>query len=336
MQRTYTYGLQRVNQNQIVGSAWTPKFYGYDGDDGGSSVRTLTDSTGTVTDTYDYDAWGNAVNTTGSTPNVYLYRGEQYDADLGLYYLRARYFNPVTGRFLTPDPFPGDVSDPATLHRYLYAVDNPINRFDPTGWQSQSQTGGTITPEAGGYIHLSIGPLQWLHVDLTSTRDRIDNWRDPNDPRCGTGASGSGGGGSAGGVKICSRAGWQDLGPGGIANHVYLWDPAHCSVCGRGNDSYAGNENPKASGTACVDVPGSVGKEAQIMKCCQDTAYKHIFFPFVHDCHNAVDDCIKAAGLTPPPHPGGRFGARCSDNACQPGPWFPGCPWGPRPGPFVK
>src|SRR5208283_1868208 len=99
--RQYTYGLQRISQNQEIANAWTPAFYGYDG---GGTVRLLTDSTGTVTDTYDYDAWGNAVNTTGSTSNVYLYRGEQYDSDLGFYYLRARYFNPMTGRFLTKDP----------------------------------------------------------------------------------------------------------------------------------------------------------------------------------------------------------------------------------------
>jgi RHS repeat-associated protein len=102
VQRTYTYGRQRVSQNQLISGTWTPSFYGYDGF---GSVRTLTNSAGTVTDTYDYDAWGNTVNTTGTTPNVYLYRGEQFDSDLSLYYLRARYFNPLTGRFLTKDPF---------------------------------------------------------------------------------------------------------------------------------------------------------------------------------------------------------------------------------------
>jgi len=50
-----------------------------------------------VTDTYEYDAFGNKVNSTGTTPNNYLYRGEQYDTDLSLYYLRARYYNPTTG-----------------------------------------------------------------------------------------------------------------------------------------------------------------------------------------------------------------------------------------------
>ena len=128
--RQYTYGLQRISQTQQVANAWTPAFYGYDG---GGTVRLLTDSTGTVTDTYDYDAWGNTVNTTGSTPNVYLYRGEQYDPDLGLYYLRARYSNPLTGRFPTRDPDAGKIRTPATLHRYLYAGADPVNRVDPTG-----------------------------------------------------------------------------------------------------------------------------------------------------------------------------------------------------------
>ena len=44
-----------------------------------------------ITDSYDYDAFGNEVNHTGTTPTNYLYRGEEYDTDLGLYYLRARY-----------------------------------------------------------------------------------------------------------------------------------------------------------------------------------------------------------------------------------------------------
>ena len=128
--RSYTFGLQRISQNQPINTTWTPGFYGYDG---GYSVRTLTDATGAVTDTYDYDAWGNAVNTTGTTPNVYLYRGEQYDSDLGLYYLRARYFNPLTGRFVTRDTYPVNPSDSGTLHRYLYGRSDPVNRLDRAG-----------------------------------------------------------------------------------------------------------------------------------------------------------------------------------------------------------
>ena len=52
---------------------------------------------------------------------------------MGLYYLRARYYNQVTGRFLSRDPEDGKASDPASLHKYLYAGGDPVNGIDPTG-----------------------------------------------------------------------------------------------------------------------------------------------------------------------------------------------------------
>jgi RHS repeat-associated protein len=93
----------------------------------------LAPSVTAITDTYDYDAFGNLLNKTGTTPNNYLYRGEQYDPDLGLYYLRARYYNPATGRFMSRDPENGKTHDPKTLHKYLYADGDPVNGRDPTG-----------------------------------------------------------------------------------------------------------------------------------------------------------------------------------------------------------
>ena len=128
--RQYTYGLQRISQNQVVSGSWTVSFYGYDGP---GSVRQLSNASGTVTDTYNYDAFGNKISSTGSTPNNYLYRGEQYDSDLGLYYLRARYYNPLTGRLLGRDPEDGSPFIPATLHKYLYVGGNPVRYVDPTG-----------------------------------------------------------------------------------------------------------------------------------------------------------------------------------------------------------
>jgi RHS repeat-associated protein len=128
--RSYTYGLDRISENQLVSGAWTASFYGVDG---GGSVRQLANSSGTPTDTYEYDAFGNLVDKTGPsqntyTPNNYLYRGEQYDPDLGLYYLRARYYNPVTGRFLSADPLASEGQ-----RRYQYAGADPVNGVDPTG-----------------------------------------------------------------------------------------------------------------------------------------------------------------------------------------------------------
>ena len=130
--RVYTYGLELMNQRQVFGGALQTSFYGYDGH---GSVRFLTDSTGAVTDKYDYDAFGNLISQTGSTPNNYLYSGEQFDPALGLYYNRARYLNTSSGRFLTVDPYLGNLDDPLSLHRYIYARLDPVNRQDPSGRQ---------------------------------------------------------------------------------------------------------------------------------------------------------------------------------------------------------
>jgi RHS repeat-associated protein len=142
--RTYTYGLQRIDEEQIIGSTWTPSFYGYDGF---GNVRQLTNVSGTVTDTYEYDAFGHTFTTSGSTPNNYLYRGEQYDSDLGLHYLRARYYNSATGTFVSRDPIDthstevdGTPTDPKSLHKYLYAGGDPINGIDPTGREELVET----------------------------------------------------------------------------------------------------------------------------------------------------------------------------------------------------
>ena len=128
--RTYTYGLQRISEEQVISNTWTPSFYDYDGF---GTVRQLTSLSGAVTDTYEFDAFGNLLNKTGTTPNEFLYRGEQFDSDLGLYYLRARYYNPLTGRFMGRDPEAGDPTAPRTLHRYLYVGGDPVNYIDPRG-----------------------------------------------------------------------------------------------------------------------------------------------------------------------------------------------------------
>ncbi|HUX86340.1 MAG TPA: RHS repeat-associated core domain-containing protein, partial [Chloroflexota bacterium] len=61
--------------------------------------------------------------------------GQQLDPNLGFYFLRARYYAPALGRFLSRDPFPGNAFDPPSLHPYLFVRDNPVNRADPSGEQ---------------------------------------------------------------------------------------------------------------------------------------------------------------------------------------------------------
>src|SRR6185437_8827563 len=174
--RTYTYGLQRIDEDQVVDGAWTPSYYGYDG---GGNVRQLTNSAGAVTDSYEYDAFGNSFTVSGSTPNNYLYRGEQYDTDLGLHYLRARYYNPLTGGFMSRDPEQRDLSDLATLHKYLYAGSDPVNYVDPRGREALFEyaiENSASIPEAklvSIYGCVSGAGLAAISLELT---DKLD-WR---------------------------------------------------------------------------------------------------------------------------------------------------------------
>jgi RHS repeat-associated protein len=129
--RQYTYGHDLLSQRQQIGALWQTHYYGYDGH---GSARYLTDPSGAVTDAYAYDAFGSLVARTGSTPNDYLYAGEQYDPHAGFYYYpRAGYMSLSTGRFTTQDTYEGVSHDPATLHKYLYAGADPVNKVDPSG-----------------------------------------------------------------------------------------------------------------------------------------------------------------------------------------------------------
>ena len=126
VQSTYTYGLDLISQNQ----SGNYSFYLVDGL---GSTRILTNAIGNITDTYNYEAFGNLISSTGNTINNYRYAGEQYDSNLSQYYLRARYYDPSEGRFTARDPFAGFLTQPLSLAKYSYTYNNPVNLTDPSG-----------------------------------------------------------------------------------------------------------------------------------------------------------------------------------------------------------
>ena len=138
------YGLELISKyRQFVANNQGQTQISYYVYDGHGSVRALTSPTGAVTDTYDYDAFGNLIHSTGSTPNNYLFVGEQFDPDLNLYYNRARYLNISTGRFWSMDPKRELPRNPNTLHRYRYASADPVNRIDRLGLEDLAELGAT-------------------------------------------------------------------------------------------------------------------------------------------------------------------------------------------------
>ena len=99
--------------------------------DGLGSTVAATNSAGQPTSTLEYEVFGSLMS--GGRPAWFtrLFSGEENDGNL--IYLRARYYEPATGRFLSRDPFPMDTSDTQSVNRYIYVKNNPINSTDPTG-----------------------------------------------------------------------------------------------------------------------------------------------------------------------------------------------------------
>ena len=93
----------------------------------------MVDPQGKVTLAQSYTPFGNVLEQVGAGQSGFGYTGEQQDPLTQLIYLRARYYDPMTGRFLTKDPFPGLSTIPASLHPYAYAANNPLLYTDPSG-----------------------------------------------------------------------------------------------------------------------------------------------------------------------------------------------------------
>ena len=98
------------------------------------SVRHLFNTAGSVYNRRTYDSFGTlASQTEPALQFAFAYTGRYTDPATGLQHNRARWYDPLNGRFNRVDPFAGNMQDPQSLHKYLYCHANPVNAVDPSG-----------------------------------------------------------------------------------------------------------------------------------------------------------------------------------------------------------
>ncbi|ASR45358.1 hypothetical protein B4V02_00855 [Paenibacillus kribbensis] len=100
---------------------------------GHGDVVGLSDSSGKELNSYTYDIWGGPETVKETVPNVLRYAGEYWDDTTGLQYLRARWYDPGTARFMGEDTYQGEITSPLSLNGYTYVHNNPLTNSDPTG-----------------------------------------------------------------------------------------------------------------------------------------------------------------------------------------------------------
>ncbi len=111
-------------------------------EDGLNSITSLSNPSGSLANTYIYDSYGNLTASTGTLINPFQYAGHEFDPETGLRYYRARYYNPVTGRFISEDP----ISFAGGTNFYGYAGNNSPNFEDPLGLAASTRSPTTSQP----------------------------------------------------------------------------------------------------------------------------------------------------------------------------------------------
>ncbi|KPU42117.1 tRNA(Glu)-specific nuclease WapA precursor [Oxobacter pfennigii] len=182
---------KNIRGNRLIYRETDAGIYSYLHNTHGDVVKLLNENSDVIKD-YTYDPYGmeevNSSNSFGNSrftdvwqqevekvDNPFRYAGEYLDDETGLYYLRARYYDPNIGRFISEDSYPGEAKDPLSLNLYVYCYNNPINFFDPSGHiptpiEAAFMAENIYTAEKGKEYILSGG---WKFEDIITDGDNM-------------------------------------------------------------------------------------------------------------------------------------------------------------------
>ena len=197
--RKYIYGPGVDKPVSMIEVADANATYYYHFDALGSVVA-LSDSDGDTVQTYEYSVYGEVAVEDANHPNPYMFAGRRYDIEIGLYYNRARYYNPYMGRFLQTDSVGYDDG----MNLYRYCMNNPLNYLDP---------GGNMTWGQHPFLPVELNPYTKIRKIIEGLVEDVD----PTDtavtviaPSINAGAGGLVGGGGHEFVWICDQ-GWGSV-----------------------------------------------------------------------------------------------------------------------------
>ena len=184
----YSHGDQ-VDQQLVLQKAGVGFFYYHSNHQG--SITHLTDSSGTIANSYVYDSYGRQLTVFESVIQPFSYTGREYDGESGLYFYRARYFDAQTGRFLSEDPIRFRAGD---QNLYRYVGNTPLNFRDPRGrfafilpWVLPALEGGAILE--GAIVAAKVTAAALLASQLTGDAEEGSQQDESSVDLPGSGAS---------------------------------------------------------------------------------------------------------------------------------------------------
>ncbi|MHC4156102.1 MAG: RHS repeat-associated core domain-containing protein [Planctomycetota bacterium] len=139
VEKAYIYARGQILAQHGATATTNKHFYLHDRLGSVRQIINYADSQVNVKNRYTYKPFGELFEKSGedeteeTVTNSFKFTGQYYDSEIGQYYLRARQYNPYLARFTARDPVRGKFQEPLTLHRYLYCINDPINRIDPSG-----------------------------------------------------------------------------------------------------------------------------------------------------------------------------------------------------------
>lgn len=164
--------------NEIIGFVYNGDAYYYLKDIQGN-ILSVVDNEGTIQVQYEYDAYGNLINSPAGTIaqiNPYTYRGYRWDSEISMFYLNSRFYNPEMSRFISSDGLLGVSGDIQSTNMYAYCVNNPVMFSDPTGflgwtkyvgWEAWQEI-SNLFADALGWASLSVAMIKAMLAGLAT------------------------------------------------------------------------------------------------------------------------------------------------------------------------